>query len=392
MRFHFGATAGLAVLCGAVTALAALTVPAQAAPGAGVDPRPAAVAAPYPQAPDRAHRTSGGTDQTPQPMPGWDGWSHPSFGFSIKPGVTGAMGKYYVNPPGIVTPDFVYAPTLYPGSHSCIELYNNYHDGLELWVWDSCDVNPGLHKLATIDSTFQSKYMTNSEYRFRLVKTNAATNEWAASLYNVGTSAWDTVYTTHGLREGDQDGWAIFELYTNYNPTTTVGDYCTKTRGYVWRTSEIQVQINGSWVNLGSSNSNPMDPASIDEYGCPPLTTVRDSANQYTVTNPTLSCQVTYSASSWPNGFTANVTIKNTGTTPINKWALNWDFAGDQTITNTWNGVTTQTGQHVAVNNDASTATISPGSTVNFGFQASYTGTNTDPTAFTLTNGSPCNG
>jgi hypothetical protein len=43
----------------------------------------------------------------------------------------------------------------------------------------------------------------------------------------------------------------------------------------------------------------------------------------------------------------------------------------------------------VSVANTAGNPTINPGGTASFGFQASYSGTNTDPASFTL-NGAPC--
>src|SRR5450631_1422704 len=44
------------------------------------------------------------------------------------------------------------------------------------------------------------------------------------------------------------------------------------------------------------------------------------------------SCKVGYAANQWSGGFTANVTITNTGTTTINGWALTFTFPGSQTI------------------------------------------------------------
>lgn len=109
----------------------------------------------------------------------------------------------------------------------------------------------------------------------------------------------------------------------------------------------------------------------------------------YALRAPATTCRVRYVANSWGTGFTADVTITNTGSTAVNGWALAWTFAGNQRITNAWNGVPTQDGQRVSMANAASNATINPGAGVSFGFQASYSGTNADPVDFTL-NGSPC--
>ncbi|MEH1126414.1 S8 family serine peptidase [Micromonospora sp. CPCC 206061] len=101
------------------------------------------------------------------------------------------------------------------------------------------------------------------------------------------------------------------------------------------------------------------------------------------------TCRVSYAANSWATGFTANVQITNTGPTAVNGWTLAWAFPGDQRITSAWNGAATQNGKQVSVTNTASSPTIAPGASTSFGFQGTYTGTNTDPSTFTL-NGGPC--
>jgi hypothetical protein len=105
-------------------------------------------------------------------------------------------------------------------------------------------------------------------------------------------------------------------------------------------------------------------------------------------------CAVTYTVTSdWSNGathgFVANVTIKNTGTQSVSAWALTWNFPGNQQITQIWNGTVSQSGASVRVTNASWNGSIAPGSTVNFGFSGSYTGTNVNPTAFQL-NGGAC--
>jgi cellulase/cellobiase CelA1 len=98
---------------------------------------------------------------------------------------------------------------------------------------------------------------------------------------------------------------------------------------------------------------------------------------QYTVTNQ------------WPGGFGANVTFTNTGSTAINGWNLTWTFPNGQTITQLWNGNYTQSGGTVSVTNASYNGTIAPGGSTNFGFNGSWNGSNSSPTAFTL-NGSTC--
>src|SRR5512143_3748309 len=57
-------------------------------------------------------------------------------------------------------------------------------------------------------------------------------------------------------------------------------------------------------------------------------------------------CRVTYAANSWNTGFTANITITNLGDA-LSSWKLEFDYAGNQAVTNAWNGVATQSGKHV---------------------------------------------
>jgi endo-1,4-beta-xylanase len=101
-------------------------------------------------------------------------------------------------------------------------------------------------------------------------------------------------------------------------------------------------------------------------------------------------CHATYDRTSeWPGGFTANVTIANTGTTAVNGWTLTWSFPGDQKITNAWSATAGQSGANVTATNAAYNGSIAPGGTTSFGFQGTYGSNDSSPTAFTL-NGTPC--
>ena len=102
------------------------------------------------------------------------------------------------------------------------------------------------------------------------------------------------------------------------------------------------------------------------------------------------SCSVNYAiTNSWGSGFTANVTITNSGSS-INGWRLRFNFPGNQTITNLWNGSYSQSGSAVTVNNASWNGTIPANGSASFGFQATYSGSNNVPGTFTL-NGQACN-
>ncbi|MDL4814268.1 endo-1,4-beta-xylanase [Actinomadura opuntiae] len=105
---------------------------------------------------------------------------------------------------------------------------------------------------------------------------------------------------------------------------------------------------------------------------------------------PAAACKVAYAVTSqWNAGFTAAVTITNSGTTPINGWTLGFSFAGDQKVTQGWNAAWSQSGRDVTARNASWNAGIAPGTSLSIGFNGSYTGANTAPAQFTL-NGAAC--
>ena len=102
------------------------------------------------------------------------------------------------------------------------------------------------------------------------------------------------------------------------------------------------------------------------------------------------ACQVSYVVQNqWPGGFTGNITITNTSTTAVNGWTLQFSFPGNQQVTQGWNGQFLQQGSQVTVQNASYNGMIAPGATASPGFNASWNGSNPNPTTFTL-NGTAC--
>jgi outer membrane protein assembly factor BamB len=105
----------------------------------------------------------------------------------------------------------------------------------------------------------------------------------------------------------------------------------------------------------------------------------------------TVGCSVAYTVTSqWPGGFGVNVSITNLGD-PINGWTLSWSYPAGQQITQAWNATVSQSGAQVAARNLNYDASIATNSSVGFGFNGSWTGTNPAPASFTL-NGNACTG
>nr|WP_184979292.1 glycoside hydrolase family 48 protein [Sphaerisporangium rubeum] len=104
-----------------------------------------------------------------------------------------------------------------------------------------------------------------------------------------------------------------------------------------------------------------------------------------------VACNVTYTAQSWNNGFTASIDVKNTGD-PWTSWTLRFTFPNSsQRVSNGWSANWTQSGQTVTATNAAWNGNLGTGQTTNIGFQGTHSGTNPDPTSFSV-NGVTCNG
>ena len=92
-------------------------------------------------------------------------------------------------------------------------------------------------------------------------------------------------------------------------------------------------------------------------------------------------CTAAYTVNNdWGNGFTADVTVTNTGTAPTKSWTVGWTYGGNQTITNTWNATTGQSGKAVTATGQSFNSAVPAGGSTSFGFQGTYSGTNPAPT------------
>ncbi|MFF5225151.1 cellulose binding domain-containing protein [Dactylosporangium sp. NPDC000521] len=99
--------------------------------------------------------------------------------------------------------------------------------------------------------------------------------------------------------------------------------------------------------------------------------------------------RVAYTMNTWSSGFTASISITNTGSATFNGWTLRFTLPSGQAITSGWNATFTPSSGQVSATNVSYNGTLAPGATVDIGFQATHTGNTAEPTAFTL-NGIPC--
>ncbi|MFG3284755.1 glycosyl hydrolase family 18 protein [Streptomyces sp. NPDC048111] len=101
------------------------------------------------------------------------------------------------------------------------------------------------------------------------------------------------------------------------------------------------------------------------------------------------SATATYAKSSdWGSGFGAGWTIKNTGTTALSSWTVEWDYPSGTSVTSAWDADVTSSGTHWTAKNKSYNGTIAPGASVSFGFNGAGSGA---PSGCKL-NGGSCEG
>ena len=106
-------------------------------------------------------------------------------------------------------------------------------------------------------------------------------------------------------------------------------------------------------------------------------------------TGPAGACKVSDTIDAWNTGLTENITVTNTGSSTVTGWKLTFTLASGQSVTNVWNATITPSSGTVSATNLSYNASLAPGGSASFGFQANHTGNATPPPTFTL-NGSTC--
>ncbi|HYN94451.1 MAG TPA: cellulose binding domain-containing protein [Pilimelia sp.] len=192
------------------------------------------------------------------------------------------------------------------------------------------------------------------------VTANSVGLSWAASSDNVGVTAYEVLRS--------QGGGAATPV-ANVTGTSYTATGLAASTAYTF-----SVRARDAAGNVSAAS---------------PGRTVTTAAGSGGNPGPTGACRVSYRASSWGTGFTADVTITNTGSSAINGWALAWSFPGNQQVTNAWNATISPASGAVMARNAGHNGNLAPGASASFGFQGSYSGTNGTPGSFQL-NGSAC--
>ncbi len=195
------------------------------------------------------------------------------------------------------------------------------------------------------------------------VTANSVTLNWAASTDNTAVTGYE-VYRATGASGG------TFTLVG-----TPTGTTFTATGLAASTTYRFNVRARDAVPNFSASS------------GTVAVTTQAGGGG----TGP---CRVNYSASNWGggNGFTANVTITNTGTSAVNGWTLAFSFGSGQRVSLPgWGATWAQASgsANVSATNLDWNRNLPPNGSTGIGFNGTFSGTNTAPTSFTL-NGNTC--
>ncbi|OWU97553.1 alpha-galactosidase [Micromonospora wenchangensis] len=208
----------------------------------------------------------------------------------------------------------------------------------------------------------------------RVLAKRLANGDVAVALFNQGTAA-TTISTTAAAIGLSGNSFTLRDAWTNTTSTTS-GAISASVPGH----GTVVYRVSGA---SGTPTPTPTT--------TPPTPTPTSTTPAPTTPPPAaISCQVSYAITSqWPDGFQAEVTIRNTGTTAVNGWSLRWSFDNGQQLNQAWGVTYTQNGAQVTASSASWNGLLSPGGSVGFGFISSWSGSNAKPTAFTL-NGQTC--
>ncbi|MFD9476105.1 glycosyl hydrolase family 18 protein [Streptomyces nojiriensis] len=101
------------------------------------------------------------------------------------------------------------------------------------------------------------------------------------------------------------------------------------------------------------------------------------------------SATATYTkVSDWGSGFEGKWVVKNTGTTTLSSWTVEWDYPAGTSVTSAWDATVTGSGTHWTARNLGWNGTLAPGATASFGFNGAGGGA---PSGCKI-NGASCDG
>lgn len=215
-----------------------------------------------------------------------------------------------------------------------------------------------------------------------------------------------------GVREGMD--YVLGRNALNQSYVTGYGEVASKNQHSRWYARQLDPSLPNPprGTLAGGPNSSIQDPVAQRLLrGCKPQFCYIDDIESWSTNELTINwnaplawigsfladrrergdCRIAYTThGSWPDGFTTQVTLTNTGEQAINGWTLRWWFLGGQSVARSWSAAVSQSGPVVTAKNLSWNAKILPGRSVTLGFNGKAApGPNPAPDTFEL-NGTLC--
>ena len=192
----------------------------------------------------------------------------------------------------------------------------------------------------------------------------STTLTWSAASDNVAVTGYD-VYRF--------DGVFVSTLLATVTGTSYTAPVVSPRDQFYVRARDAagNVSIASNTVTVTGGTGGPSSPAASPSSSAPPV----------------LSCRARFTYTSvWATGFVADVTVTNTGTTPITDWVITFSFGGDQRVSQAWNATFSQSGAAVTLTRADWNRAIPPGGSVTVGM---YGTRSTPPTPSHPTSAAP---
>lgn len=268
-----------------------------------------------------------------------------------------------------------------------------YFGNIKVWgfgpgngPWVMADMENGLY--SGVNAGFNSNDQSiTSHYVTAIIK--GEPNQWAIKAGNAQSGSLTTMYNgprpnVAGYNPMHKEGAIILGIGGD-NSKGSAGTFFegAMTSGYPSDATENALQTSVVAAGYGSSVGGPTPTPTMGSTPTPTPTSTPVSGS---------ACKVSYTITNqWSGGFGANIAITNTGSTAWNNWTLKFTFPGNQQVTQLWNGTVTQSGSSVTVTNASYNGQVAAGAAVSPGpgFNGSFSGSNPNPTSFTV-NGATC--